>query len=90
KRAKRVARQIRSGNLNINDVYVNYFMSDLPFGGVKSSGIGRVYAIEGLRAFADQQSVCYDRLGLNKDPYWFPYTPAKQGLIYRATKLLFG
>ncbi|HNJ04631.1 MAG TPA: aldehyde dehydrogenase family protein, partial [Leptospiraceae bacterium] len=90
KRARRVARQIRSGNLNINDVYVNYFMSDLPFGGVKSSGIGRVYAIEGLRAFADQQSVCYDRLGLNKDPYWFPYTPAKQGLIYRATKLLFG
>lgn len=90
KRARRVARQIRTGNLNINDAYTNYIISDLPFGGVKDSGIGRVYSKEGLRAFADMQSVCVDRFGLKKELWWFPYSHGIQKLFERVIRVLFG
>ncbi|MCE9600229.1 MAG: aldehyde dehydrogenase family protein [Spirochaetia bacterium] len=90
KRARRVARQVRSGNMNLNDVYSNYIISDLPFGGVKSSGLGKVYGIEGIRAFTDQQSVCVDRAGLSKELWWFPYSKGKQNLFRNVIRFLFG
>ncbi|MBL8020417.1 MAG: aldehyde dehydrogenase family protein [Leptospirales bacterium] len=90
KRARRVARKVRSGNMNLNDVYSNYIISDLPFGGVKSSGLGKVYGIEGIRAFSDQQAVCVDRLGLSKELWWFPYSKGKQNLFRNVIRFLFG
>ncbi|MCB1170929.1 MAG: aldehyde dehydrogenase family protein, partial [Leptospiraceae bacterium] len=90
RRAKRVARSIKSGAVCINDVDANYIMSDLPFGGVKESGIGRVYGVEGLRAFTNMQSVLRDRLGLKKELWWFPYRPGGLKLFKRITNILFG
>ncbi len=90
KRAKRVARQVKSGAICINDVMVNYIISDLPFGGVKESGIGRVYSKEGLRAFTDMQSVVVDRFNLPFELWWFPYSNKIKNLFKNFTKLLFG
>lgn len=90
KRAQRVARQIKSGTLCINDVLVNYIISDLPFGGVKESGIGRVYSKEGLRAFTDMQSVVVDRFNLPFEIWWFPYSNKIKNLFKNFIKILFG
>lgn len=90
RKARRVARSIRSGAVCINDVDANYIMSDLPFGGVKESGIGRVYGKEGLRAFTNVQSVLRDRLGLKKELWWFPYSQGTQKLFRRVINILFG
>ncbi len=90
KKARRVARSIISGAVCINDVDANYIMSDLPFGGVKESGIGRVYGKEGLRAFTNMQSVLRDRLGLKKELWWFPYSQGTQKLFRRVINILFG
>ncbi|MFN3605082.1 MAG: aldehyde dehydrogenase family protein [Leptonema sp. (in: bacteria)] len=90
KRAQNVARQIKSGSICINDVLVNYIISDLPFGGVKESGIGRVYSKEGIRAFTDMQSVVVDRLNLPFELWWFPYTNKIKKLFKHFIKFLFG
>lgn len=89
-RAKRVARKIKSGTLCINDVLVNYIISDLPFGGVKDSGIGRVYAKEGIRAFTDMQSIVVDRFNLPFELWWFPYNSKIKNLFKNFIKILFG
>ena len=90
KRARKVARQIRSGTLCINDVITNYILSDVPFGGQKESGIGRVYGKEGLRSFCDMQSVMEDRFGLSKELWWFPYSVKIENLFKTLTRFLFG
>ncbi|MBI3394328.1 MAG: aldehyde dehydrogenase family protein [Spirochaetia bacterium] len=89
-KARRVARRIDSGMVCINDVYANYIISDLPFGGVKTSGLGRVYSKEGIRAFTNQQSVCEDRLGLKKELWWFPYTKERFDLFKKISRFLYG
>lgn len=40
-RAERIAAQLQTGMININDFGVNYLCQSLPFGGVKASGFGR-------------------------------------------------
>lgn len=49
-----VARRIRTGTIG-----VNYFQMDLgaPFGGVKASGIGREFGVEGMTPYIEYQSV---------------------------------
>jgi len=90
RRARRLVRNIRSGCMCINDVISNYILSDLPFGGQKESGIGRVYGKEGLRAFTDMQSVMEDRFVLSKELWWFPYSEKMENLFRRVTRILFG
>ena len=53
-RAKRVARRIRTGQVDINGGQFNPFA---PFGGYKQSGIGREYGKEGLGEFLETKSM---------------------------------
>lgn len=54
-RAEKVALQIESGMVNINDITRGY--KELPFGGVKNSGYGREGGIEGCREFINIKSI---------------------------------
>ena len=58
--ATAVARRIRTGTVSVNGYLVNF---DAPFGGVKCSGIGREFSVEGLLSFSEQKTVNYP-LGL--------------------------
>jgi aldehyde dehydrogenase (NAD+) len=54
-RARKVANQVRTGTMWINDVAV---LSDFaPFGGYKSSGLGREFGEEGLKAYTNTKVV---------------------------------
>jgi delta 1-pyrroline-5-carboxylate dehydrogenase len=54
-RARKVANQVRTGTMWINDVAV---LSDFaPFGGYKSSGMGREFGEEGLKAYTNTKMV---------------------------------
>ncbi|MEA9564274.1 MULTISPECIES: aldehyde dehydrogenase [unclassified Xanthomonas] len=53
-RAYRIARRVRSGSHSINGMWVDI---EMPFGGVKHSGIGREGGIEGLHAFLETKTV---------------------------------
>lgn len=72
KKGRKIAEQIKAGSVCINDVNSNYGCASLPFGGVGMSGVGRVHGDEGLKAFSRVQAVYEDRLGLKKEPWWFP------------------
>ena len=71
-KGRAVARRIEAGNVCINDVLVSYGVADLPFGGVKESGIGRVHGLQALRDFSVAKSVLVDRAGLSREPWWYP------------------
>ncbi len=54
-RARRVANRIRTGILSINDIAL---LSDFtPFGGYKSSGIGREFGEEGLKSYTQVKNI---------------------------------
>jgi len=54
-RAMSVARRIRSGTFSINGGM--FFQTDMPFGGYKSSGIGREWGAEGFEGFMEIKSI---------------------------------
>lgn len=90
RKARRLASRVQAGNIVINDVETNYLCVDVPFGGVKQSGIGRLHGVEGLRSFAQIQSVVEDRIGLNRELWWFPVSEVTKKLFRALIKLLYG
>ncbi len=55
-RAMKISRRMRAGNIGINTVQRNH---ETPFGGTKSSGVGRDGGSFGLHAYTDLQSVVW-------------------------------
>ncbi len=71
-RAKRITRKLVAGNVSVNDFGLTYMAMDLPFGGVKGSGMGRLNGKEGLRACTNPKAVLEDRLPLHQAAKVFP------------------
>lgn len=89
-RAERVSRALVTGNISINNVMVSEGNHDLPFGGVKDSGIGRYKGIHGLRSFCNIKSVMIDADSKKIEANWYPYTTKKFGLFNGLIQSLFG
>lgn len=87
-RGRRIAERLSAGTVMINEVLTAYASPELPFGGVKDSGIGRVHGDEGLKAMCETRSVDYNRGPMFKrEPLWFPYrkrTYSTMGRLLRA------
>ena len=73
-RAEQVARRVECGAINVNDVLVNYFASDVPMGGWKESGIGYRHGEPGIKKFCRTESLVITRFGGKREPTWYPYT----------------
>ncbi len=80
-RGRKVARQLHSGSVCINDALTNYLCTYLPFGGMGISGIGRVHGPEGLKSFSQVQAICEDRFGLKRELWWYPVSRQVQTLF---------
>ncbi|MFD4368596.1 aldehyde dehydrogenase family protein [Rhodococcus sp. NPDC058521] len=61
KRASDIAERLHTGMVSINDVISYGGVPTLPFGGVRSSGFGRIHGTEGLREFVTPQAVTRKR-----------------------------
>lgn len=67
-RARSIASRLEAGMTAINEYGgTTYMVQDLPFGGVKASGFGRINGREGLRAMCNVKAVLDDRF-----PFGFP------------------
>ena len=66
-RAHRVAAKIKAGTVWINAYRV--VSPSVPFGGVKSSGIGRENGIDAVRAYTETTSVWVELSGATRDPF---------------------
>ena len=73
-RAQRVARQLDTGAVNINDFAANGFASEVPMGGWKQSGIGaRGGGAHGIRKYCRPQVITSPLIPtLSSEPMWYP------------------
>jgi len=79
--AEQVARRVECGAINVNDVLVNYFATDVPMGGWKQSGIGTRHGEGGIKKYCRSESLVITRFGGKREPGWFPYTKSRRRMI---------
>lgn len=82
-RARRIANQIRTGILSINDI--SMLADFVPFGGYKSSGVGREFGEDGLKSYTQTKSIYISNEGnANRGTFsaLFSYPPG-QNFVYK-------
>jgi aldehyde dehydrogenase (NAD+) len=57
KKGREIAEQLSTGCVSINSAITYAMVPELPFGGVRDSGFGRIHGADGLREFAWPKSV---------------------------------
>jgi acyl-CoA reductase-like NAD-dependent aldehyde dehydrogenase len=87
-RAEQVARRVECGAVNVNDVLVNYFATEVPMGGWKQSGIGSRHGEGGIKKYCRSESLVITRFGGKREPTWYPYTRSRRRLIAPLVRLL--
>ncbi len=90
KRARRIAGRIVAGSTCINDFGFCYMAQDLPFGGVKGSGYGRLNGRDGLRACTNIKSTLRDRWPIFKANKLYPVGRHDYDLARGAIQLIYG
>jgi acyl-CoA reductase-like NAD-dependent aldehyde dehydrogenase len=85
--AERVARRVECGAINVNDVLVNYFATDVPMGGWKQSGIGFRHGEPGIKKFCRSESLVITRFSGKREPTWYPYSKARRRFLPALSRL---
>lgn len=86
--AEKLAAQLQSGAVCINDSLVNFIIPDAPMGGRKDSGFGYRHGAEGIRKFCHQKTIVIDRFGLKEEFPWYPATKKKEHQVRHLLNLL--
>jgi len=73
RRGHRIAARIEAGAVVLNDSVIAAGLPEVPHGGVKSSGIGRIHGVEGLRECVRTRTVVDERFPRMRQPWWFGY-----------------
>lgn len=89
KRADRVARAMKTGNVSINSHMITEANPHLPFGGVKESGFGRYKGDFGIWTFCNMKSVLVDKQSSMIEAHWYPFSPTKYKLLNTILDSLF-
>ncbi len=76
-----MAQRLRAGAVCVNDALVHFGVPSLPFGGVGESGYSRTGGVAGLEEMTRLRSVLVDRLGLEREPWWYPYSRGTERLM---------
>ncbi len=85
-RAEAVARRVECGAVNVNDVIVNFIMTDVPMGGWKDSGIGFRHGEWGIKKFCRPESLIITKVAGKREPTWYPYNRRRRGLVSRIAR----
>jgi acyl-CoA reductase-like NAD-dependent aldehyde dehydrogenase len=87
--ARRLAERVNAGTVLVNDVLLNGAMPDAPFGGIKLSGFGRTMGEDSLREMCNVKHISVDRIAMQREPIWFPYTAGTYPWFRRGLRALF-
>lgn len=74
-KGRRLARQVDTGAMSVNDVGIMYGLANVAFGGVKSSGLGSVNGAMALRSYTHPMPVVVGKYSGREVGY--PHTPKK-------------
>ncbi len=78
----KVLEQTSSGGACINDCGLHFLHSNLPFGGVNSSGIGKSHGYYGFLAFSNEKPVLRQKSGFTSiQPFYPPYSERSSRLV---------
>ncbi len=80
-RAERVAKNLKTGNVSINNCMLTEANPALPFGGIKNSGIGRTKGEWGLFSFVNVKAILIDKQSSIIEAQWYPHTKTKYDLL---------
>jgi hypothetical protein len=90
RRARRIAGRIVAGSSCVNDFSMGYMANELPFGGVRGSGFGRLNGREGLRACTNIKSVVADRFPLHRPVRLYPVQEKDYAVTKHTVELIYG
>jgi acyl-CoA reductase-like NAD-dependent aldehyde dehydrogenase len=89
-KGQRLARQLESGVVTVNDAQINYLALEVPMGGWKDSGLGSRHGAGGIRKYTKQQTILVTRLAPKRDVHMFPYRARTTRLLGRLVGLVYG
>ena len=89
-RAREAADRLRTGSVTINSWVMNASVPALPWGGVGSSGFGRIHGEDGLREFARAKSILRERFPAPIVLTSYARHPRSVSLVLKLTKALHG
>jgi acyl-CoA reductase-like NAD-dependent aldehyde dehydrogenase len=91
RRARRIADRLEAGMTAINDFGgMTYMAQDLPFGGVKESGFGRLNGRDGLRSLTHATAVLDDRLPFHGATVLYPVGARDYAVVSGILDLMYG
>src|SRR4051812_5480958 len=85
-----LASQVQAGSTCVNDAVANYAAQELPFGGVKESGIGVRHSAAGIRKYCHSHAILVTRFAMKRELYWFPFTKRNAKLLERILVFMYG
>jgi len=78
----KIFRNTSSGAVCVNDCAIHFLHTNLPFGGVGNSGMGRSHGHAGFLAFSNEKAVMKQRSGFTSvKAFYPPYTAFKEKLM---------
>jgi len=89
-RARRFAEKIVAGGTSVNDFGLTYMAMDLPFGGVRGSGFGRLNGRDGLRACCNSKAIILDRFPVGAPSKLYPVGPFDYDIARETIRSIYG
>src|SRR3954470_11622820 len=89
-KGERIAARIQAGSTCVNDAVSNYAAQELPFGGVKESGIGVRHSAAGIRKYCNAHAIMVTRFAMKRELYWFPFTKRNAKILEKALVWMYG
>src|SRR5215208_2211947 len=89
-KGERIASQVQAGSTCVNDAVANYAAQELPFGGVKESGIGVRHSAAGIRKYCHSHAIMVTRFAMKRELYWFPFTKRNAKILERILVFMYG
>jgi len=85
-----LAKQMETGSVLINDASMSYGVLEVPFGGMKDSGLGQVNGARSLRSYAFAQPIGIDKRTPKTEPHWYPHDAKTTRDLDGMVKLVYG
>jgi hypothetical protein len=74
----------------VNETSLVYGALEVPFGGLKASGLGQVNGAGGLLRYTHAFPIITDRFGANEEAVWHPYLEEKVTKLKKALGVIWG